>query len=292
MISRRKLIAAAALLAPLHGLRPALATPATGGLAREFALLEKTRGGRLGVAVLDTASGTLVSHRGNERFAMCSTFKFLLAAHVLARVDQGQELLSRRIVYPASELVRHSPVTEKYAGPTGISVGELCAATVALSDNTAANLLLDSLGGPLALTRFVRTLGDHVTRHDRREPELNVVQGDDPRDTTTPAAMAAAMRETLLGRALSPASRAQLGDWLVSTSTGDNRLRAGVPAGWRVGDKTGTGPNRETNDIAIIWPPTRAPWLIACYYVAAPGSAPGEREAVLAEVARLATRAG
>ena len=135
--------------------------------------LEWRHGGRLGVAVLDNAGVSVIAHRGDERFALCSTFKFLAAALVLARVDRKQESLTRRIVYARDYLVPYSPVTEKHAGESGLTVGEICEAAMTLSDNTAGNLLLDSFGGPAELTAYVRSLGDSVTRLDRREPELN-----------------------------------------------------------------------------------------------------------------------
>ena len=214
--------------------------------------LERRHGGRLGVAVLDSAGASVTAHRGDERFALCSTFKFLAAALVLARVDRRQESLTRRTVYARDYLVPHSPVTEKHAGESGLTVGEICEAAMTLSDNTAGNLLLDSFGGPAELTGYARSLGDSVTRLDRREPDLNEAKPGDPRDTTSPAAMIEVLRKTVLGTALSTSSREQLTAWLVANQTGDRRLRAGVPKGWRVGDKTGSGANNATNDIAVI----------------------------------------
>jgi beta-lactamase class A len=171
-----------------------------------------------------------------------------------------------------------------------MTVGALCEATMILSDNTAGNLLLDSFGGPAGLTAFVRSLGDRVTRLDRREPELNVVPPGELRDTTTPSAMLGLMHKLLLGEALSTGSRDQLIAWLIGNKTGDKRLRAGVPQGWRVGDKTGTGPAGEANDIGIIWPTGRAPLLVAAYYKSEQAN-PEARNAVLAEVGRLAASA-
>jgi beta-lactamase class A len=184
-------------------------------------------------------------------------------------------------------LVTYSPVTEKHTGGDGLTVGEICDAAVTLSDNTAGNLLLDSFGGPAGLTAFMRSLGDGVSRLDRWETELNEAAPGDPRDTTTPVAMLGILRETVLGTVLSAPSRGQLAAWLVANKTGDKRLRAGVPGGWRVGDKTGTGANNATNDIAVIWPPGRAPVVVAAYYAEARAS-DDERSAVLAEVGRLA----
>jgi len=257
-------------------------------LQYEIAGLERRHGGRLGVAILDSAGASVIAHRGDERFALCSTFKFLAATFVLARVDRKHESLTRRIVYGKDCRVQYSPVTEKHAGESGLTVGEICEAAMTLSDNTAANLLLDSFGGPAALTAYVRSLGDSVTRVDRREPELNEGRPGDPRDTTSPIAMLEILRKTVLGGALSTSSRDQLTAWLVANRTGDKRMRAGLPKGWRVGDKTGSGPNNATNDIAVIWPPMRAPIVVTTYYAEARASE-DQRNAVLAEVGRLAS---
>ncbi len=258
-----------------------------GELQKMLALLERRHGGRLGVAVLDTVGSKVIAHRGDERFALCSTYKFLAAAFVLARVDRMEESLTRRIVYAKDYLVHHSPVTEKHVGEGDLTVAEICEAAVTVSDNTAANLLLDSFRGPAALTAYIRSLGDSVTRLDRRETELNEAEPGDPRDTTTPVAMLETLRKTVLGTVLSTSSRERLTAWLVANRTGDKRLRAGVPSGWRVGDKTGTGSNNATNDVAIIWPPGRAPIIVAAYYAEARAS-DDERYAVLSEVGRLA----
>ena len=289
MLSRRTLLLGSVMALP--ALRPVAACGAGTDepLDKALAALEARSGGRLGAAILDGATGKLVGHRGDESFALCSTFKFLAAAFVLHRVDRGEESLSRQIAYDKGALVTYSPVTEKHAGE-GMTVGALCEATMILSDNTAGNLLLDSFGGPAGLTAFVRSLGDRVTRLDRREPELNVVPPGELRDTTTPSAMLGLMHKLLLGEALSTGSRDQLIAWLIGNKTGDKRLRAGVPQGWRVGDKTGTGPAGEANDIGIIWPTGRAPLLVAGYYKSEQAN-PEARNAVLAEVGRLAASA-
>ncbi|SDD27023.1 class A beta-lactamase [Belnapia rosea] len=280
-MKRRLLLAAGAALAAM----PARAADA-------LAALESRQGGRLGVAILDTGTGRALAHRGEERFPLCSTFKFLAAGLVLARVDRGEERLDRRVAYGPEALVPYSPVTGPGAEAGGMTMGAICDAAVTLSDNTAGNLMLDSFGGPAGLTAWMRGLGDPVTRMDRREPELNLVPPGDERDTTTPLAMIGLMRALLLGDALRPASREQLAAWLVACRTGDRRLRAGLPAGWRVGDKTGTGPEPDipTNDVAVAWPPGRAPILIAAYLLGARGSE-AERSAVLAEVGRIAAQA-
>jgi beta-lactamase class A len=253
-------------------------------LFKQFADIEKASGGRLGVGVLDTGNGRRAGHREDERFPLCSTFKFLAAALVLARVDQRKEQLERRIVYRRRDLVTHSPVTEKHADGTGMTVAQLCEATLTLSDNTAANLLLDSFGGPKGLTAFMRSIGDTKTRLDRFETALNEARPGDPRDTTTPAAMSRSMQKILLGGILTQPSRAQLLQWLDGNKTGDERIRAGLPADWKVGDRTGSGQNGTTNDIAILRPPGRAPILLSVYLTETT-AAPAARNATLASVA-------
>ena len=250
--------------------------------------IERSVGGRLGVAVLDTGDGRLHGHRLDERFPMCSTFKWLAAACVLNRVDAGQEQLDRRIRFGREALVSYAPVAEKHADGSGMTVGELCEAAVTVSDNAAANLLLKSLGGPAGLTRYLRTLGDTVTRLDRVEPALNESLPGDPRDTTTPRAMAEDLRAALLGDALRPESREQLVRWMQATRTNAHRLGAQLPEGWRLGSKTGTGARGSTNDVGVYWPPGRPPIVVAVYLTntRAPED---ERNGAIARVARAVT---
>ena len=262
MITRRQFAFGAVASAAFAG--PRDLARATEPLAAAFARIEKEARGRLGVAVLDTQSGMQSGYRENERFPMCSTFKLLAAAAILRRVDEGSERLDRRRRFDAKDLVVYSPVTEKHTAD-GMTLAELCDAAVTLSDNTAGNLLLGALGGPAGITAFARLLGDPVTRLDRIEPELNEAKPGDPRDTTSPAAMTANLRALVIGDALSAPSRAQLTAWLVANKTGDTRLRARLPAGWRVGDKTGTGGNGSNNDVGVLWPPGRAPILVSAY---------------------------
>lgn len=246
--------------------------------------LEKDSGGRLGVAALDTGSGQRMQWRGDERFRMCSTFKFLLAAAVLRQVELGKLALDRKIPIAAADMLPHAPFTQPLVGSSA-TVGQLCEATMTLSDNPAANLLFPLIGGPEGLTRFLRDNGDTVTRSDRTEPTLNRGADSDPRDTSSPLAQVATMRALLLGDALKPTSREQLTAWLIANKTGDKRLRAGLPAGVRVGDKTGTADNNN-NDLAIVWPQGRAPILIASYLQTTKLDDAG-RDAVHASVARL-----
>jgi beta-lactamase class A len=256
-------------------------------LIRSLAALEKERGGRLGVAVIDTSSGRSAAYRGDERFALCSTFKVLAAAAILARVDAGKEQLERRIRFEAKDVVVNSPVSKNHVGGDGMSLAEICEAAITLSDNTAGNLLLANLGGPEGLTAYARSLGDTVTRLDRNEPDLNGAIPADVRDTTSASAMLSDLRALIAGNALTSASRERLVDWLVGNKTGDARLRAGFPREWRVGDKTGSGERGTTNDVAVVWPSAnRSPLFVSVYLT---GSSPeaDHRNATLAMVARL-----
>jgi beta-lactamase class A len=254
--------------------------------AARIAAIETRIGGRIGVAALDTSNSRRVDYRANERFPMCSTFKFLAAAAVLKRVDEKKEKLEQFVPYGANEILEHAPVTQEHLKEGGMTLGALCAAAIEQSDNTAANLLLDAIGGPAGLTNFARNLGDNMTRLDRKEPELNSAILGDERDTTAPAAMCSDMQRLLLGDALSEAARRQLEDWLQRNETGGPMIRAGVPKDWVIGDKTGRGSNGATNDIAIMRPPGRAPILLAIYSVGSPATA-NDREAAIAEVAKI-----
>jgi len=232
--------------------------------SEEIARIERDCGGRLGVAIIDTLAKTGAGYHPDALFPMCSTFKLLAVAAVLKRVDTGKERLDRRIQIEAGNVV---PGSSRINAPVidGMTMAELCEAAMTYSDNTAGNLILASFGGPPALTAYARSIGDKITRIDRNEPTLNEAIPGDPRDTTTPASMAKNLVTLLLGNALSPASKERLTNWLIANKTGDTRLRAGMPAGWRVGDKTGTGERGSTNDVAIVWPPQRVPILVATY---------------------------
>ncbi len=197
---------------------------------------------------------------------MCSTFKLLASAAVLKRVDQGAERLDRTIAYGPSDLLEYAPIAKTHAAQGGMTLAEACAAAIDWSDNTAANLILQAIGGPTGFTQFARSLDDNVTRLDRNEPSLNTAIPGDERDTTSPRAMAEDMRRVLIGDVLSEASRRQLTAWLIGDKVGDKRLRAGLPLSWRIGDKTGSGDRGTTNTIAIIWPPERGPIIATVYY--------------------------
>ena len=251
-----------------------------------LAAIETRVGGRFGAAALTTESGQQIEYRAGERFPMCSTFKTLAAAAVLKRVDEKNDQLDRVVPYTEKDLLKYAPVTREHVHEGGLTLSALCAAGLIRSDNTAGNLLLKTIGGPAGLTRFARSLGDKQTRLDRMELDLNSAVPGDERNTNTPAAMLENLRALLLGDALSTTSRAQFETWLTENKTGGDLLRAGLPNGWRVGDKTGRGGNGAINDIAIIRPPGNAPIFLAVYSVGSTAS-PQSRRMAIADVARL-----
>jgi beta-lactamase class A len=257
--------------------------------------LEQDSGGRLGVCAYDPLSGRMVGHRLHERFGMCSTFKLALAGLVLREIDAGRLRYDEVLPYTTDDLVSHAPITTRYIKAGGMTVGALAKAAQMTSDNVASNLLVRRLGGPLRFTQLLRELGDTETRLDRYEPLMNLVPEGEHRDTTTPAAMARTASLFLTGSVLSDSGRALLTEWLVDTRTGMQRLRAGVPADWISGNKTGTGiadtmPNK-TNDILVAWPSRRTLLIVTAYYeadAAYPEFRPAD-ELVLAEVGRIAS---
>ena len=290
MVSRRTFTATIALA----GWLPALTLGRTDKIppwpADRLATLNKALGklevssqGRLGVALLDSASGQLASYRGDERFLMLSSFKTLAAAYILARSDRDEDKLTRRIPITEADLLEYAPVTRQHVGPKGMTLGELCEATVTTSDNTAANLMHRSYGGPQALTQFVRSLGDTVTRHDRFEPELNHPDATEPLDTTSPNAMSRTLDTLLFGHALKPKSQRLLQSWLLANTTGGKRLRAGLPAAWKVGEKTGTASSVGANDVGFVQAPGR-PALVASVYLETTAIPTPERDRVIATV--------
>jgi len=273
--------------AALAGAVSALANAATAAEASgQLAQIERQAGGRLGVFAIDTRNERSLAWRPDERVLMCSTFKLLAAAAVLARIDAGRERPDRPIAFSATDLLATSPVTGAHVKEGALPLEALCQAAVEESDNTAANLLLKALGGPEALTRFTRSLGDPTTRHDRYEIALNFADG--VLDTTSPRAMTSSARKLLLGDTLSPASRKKLEGWMRADKRGAKRIRAGAPKAWTGGSKPGTS-DVQTNDVAILRPPGRAPILVAAFYASPP--APLEaREAVLRQVGEAVAR--
>lgn len=302
-LTRRSALAAAAVQGAVSVLGwPATAQPQKRGggdappapakledLPAATAALERKTGGRIGLAVLDAGTRARADYRADERFPMCSTFKFLAAAFVLARADRGDEDLERRIQFGERDLVPpYSPVTRDRVHGQGMSLAELCEAAVTLSDNTAGNLVLASFGGPAALTGFTRSLGDDTTQLDRTEPDLNEAAPNDPRDTTSPAAMLELMRKILLNDVLAPHSRERLIGWMQRSPTGDARLKAGLPKEWRVAGKTGSGQNGSAAHVAVVWRPGEVPFLISVYMTGSKAPS-GRLNEALAETGRLVT---
>jgi beta-lactamase class A len=267
---------------------PAAATPERGAI--DLSSLEARHGGRLGFTVHDTGANRLLTWRGEERFVYCSTFKMYLAAATLLRVQSGEERLDRAIPITRADMVSHAPVTEPAIGST-LTVEQLMKAVVEVSDNPAANLLLKSLGGIEAMRGFYRGIGDDSTTVDRFEPEMNRLDGD--KDTISPFQSAANIGRLFVSSStpLSAASSDMVLRWMFDSPTGAARIKAGVPAGWRVAHKTGTGGYGPTNDIGLAYPPSGAPVIVAAYFHATSASTPAQREAVIADATRLSLQA-
>jgi beta-lactamase class A len=283
MLDRRNLLLGLAAL-PLAG--SALAQ--VEGAREAFTALRGRLGpgGRLGVAAMDSAGRTLFD--ADSRYAMCSTFKLPLAAAMLEGAERGRWALSEELAFGEADLLDNSPVTRAAIAAGRLSIEALCAAILEVSDNTAANTLLRKLGGPAALTAYIRLHGDGQTRLDRYEMELNSNIAGDPRDTTTPAAMLRLTRSILFGERLTQPGRIKLANWMARSVTGRNRLRAGLPAGWRVGDKTGTGANGAHNDVLFALPPGQPPLVLACF-ISGGDATPEVRSEIHAAVARFVT---
>ncbi|MFY1686217.1 class A beta-lactamase [Micromonospora sp.] len=236
------------------------APPSTADRNHAFRQLEERFDARLGVYAIDTGTGRTVEYRADERFAYCSTFKALAAAEILDGTTDAE--LDRVVRYSADDLVTYSPITEKHVA-NGMTLRAIADAAVRHSDNTAANLLLRRLGGPPGFRQKLRELGDGITEPVRSETALNEAKPGDRRDTSTPRVLARDLRAYVVGDALETADRDVLTGWLRGNTTGDELIRAGVPDGWIVGDKTGAGGYGTRNDIAVLWPPDRAPIVLA-----------------------------
>ncbi|MFH9063087.1 class A beta-lactamase [Streptomyces coeruleorubidus] len=262
--SRRTALALGAAAALSLGGGTAHALPATGGVTARLRELEREHTARLGVYARNLRTGRTVAYRADERFPMASVFKTLAAAAVLRDLDRDGEFLARRIRYTQDYVTKsgHSPVTQEHVA-TGMTVGELCDATIRFSDNTAGNLLLEELGGPTAITRFARSIGDGVTRLDRWEPELNSAEPWRVTDTTSPRAIGLSYARLVLGDALEPRDRARLTDWLLRNTTSTEKFRKGLPADWLLADKTGGGRHGGANDVGITWPPDGPPIVLS-----------------------------
>nr|WP_244590106.1 class A beta-lactamase [Xenorhabdus innexi] len=260
-------------------------------MVHQLTALEKSANGHLGVALINTADHSIIGYRANERFPLCSTSKLMAVSALLKKSETDEKLLNQRVHYKQADLVEYSPITEKHI-EDGMTLTELSAATLQYSDNTAMNLLLNQLDGPESVTTFARTLGDNIFRLDRKEPELNLVQPGDKRDTSSPQAMAESLYKLALGDALATNQRAQLVEWLQGNTTGNASIRAGLPKNWVVGDKTGRCDYGSTNDIAVIWPTeNRAPFVLVTYF-----TQPGDKNAkarpdILAEATRIMIQA-
>lgn len=268
------------------------ARPVAQAIFQQFDLsaLEARHGGRIGVAALDIGHAAALTWRGGERFVYCSTFKMYLAAATFLRVQAGQERLDRAIPITRADMVNHAPTTEPAIGST-LTIEQLMEGTVGLSDNPAANILIREMGGIEALRAFYRGIGDESTTVDRLEPEMNRLDGD--KDTILPVQSVRNMERLLVSAntPLNAESKALLTRWMVDTPTGPGRIKAGVPAGWTVAHKTGTGGYGPVNDIGVLTPPSGKPVVLAIYYHATRDSAPDVREGVIAEATRLALKA-
>ena len=261
MIDRRMLMTGLPLLA-------AAAPDRFSPLRRAITAVERSAGGPIGISLLDTHTGERFGHRANDRFPLCSTFKLLLAARLLHGADKGQWAMTERLPVTKADMLFNAPFTEKRIGGTA-SLLELAQAMAVLSDNPAANIALAKVGGPAALTAWLRSIADQTTRIDRNEPEMNNETLGDPRDTTTPTAMLATSRALVEGRILSPAARRTLFGWMQASKTADTMIRAALPPGWQEANKTGAGSWRARNIVSVITPPGRKPIWVAAYLFAA-----------------------
>ncbi|SDI05834.1 beta-lactamase class A [Paraburkholderia steynii] len=286
---RRSLLIALAA-GPVIGVRAQPASSVSVNLAarERFEQLEASSGGRLGVAALNTADGSYVGYRESERFPMCSTFKLLVVALVLKRSMAERSLLDERVRYGDADLVANSPVTKRHVGES-MTIGELSAAALQHSDNTAAKLLLTAVGGPEVLNQFALSIGDEWFDLLRGEPEVNASVPGDMRDTTTPRAMMLDVQKLLLADdVLGPQQREQLKAWMLGNVTGAARIRAAVPgSGWLVADKTGSGDYGTANDVAVVYPPSAAPFVVAVYFTGVMPKQTLPRDEVVVEAARI-----
>lgn len=257
-------------------------------IEEQLTTLEKNSQGRLGVALINTKDNSQVTYRGDERFAMASTSKVMAVAAVLKESEKQSGLLDNPITIKKTDLVPYSPITEKHLA-TGMTLAQLSAATLQYSDNTAMNKILDYLGGPSSVTQFARSINDVTYRLDRKEPELNTAIHGDPRDTTSPIAMAKSLQALTLGDALGQSQRQQLVTWLKGNTTGDHSIKAGLPKHWIVGDKTGSGDYGTTNDIAVIWPENHAPLILVVYFTQQEQNAKYRKD-IIAKAAEIVTK--
>lgn len=273
--------------------------------------LERLNRGRLGLALLNSQGTPLVSYRAEERFPLCSTSKLMMTAAVLHASMSEPDIMLKPIAITQQDMLSYSPITKAQVGKS-LSLRDLCAAAMQYSDNTAANLLMRQVGGPKGVTAFARAMGDNIFRLDRWEPELNTCLPQDPRDTSSPLAMAASLHAVCLqgqgtpsptGRTalLGAQQQQQLLAWLRGNTTGAERIAAGTPEKWQVGDKTGSGDYGTTNDVAIVWaanstttvpsaaqsPPQAPVYTLSVYFTQQKAQAP-MRADIVAQATRIA----
>jgi len=288
--ARRRSLLLAAIATPFTGMHmPAFSSnQKTNALNNQLAQLEASVYGRLGVAAINTGNGMRVQYRADECFPFCSTFKTIVAAAILKKSAADKDLLDKRIRYNKDEVTKsgYAPITQKHIAD-GMTITELCAATLQYSDNAAANLLMKELGGPAAVTAYARSIDDESFRLDRWEPELNSAIPGDERDTTTPAAMEKSLQRLTLGNALALPQRVQLVAWLKGNTTGSKRMLAGVSKDWIVGDKTGTGSYGTTNDAGVLWPANGGASIVAVIYFTQNVKDAAPRDDVIAAATRI-----
>ncbi|MGA9659655.1 MAG: class A beta-lactamase [Asticcacaulis sp.] len=295
MVSRRYLMAAGLATGAFVLSGCARKVDPDAHFTEQMSELQKRHGGRLGVAAMRLTAGPdikTLTFQADQRFAMCSTFKWVLAAAVLQQADQGRLSLGDRVPYGQKDLLSYAPVTKMHAAEGGMSLEALCLAAVSLSDNTAANLLLSRISGPQGLTAFVRGLGDKITRFDRNEPALNSNVAGDVRDTTTPDAMTGLLQTLFTTNVLKPDSLQYLKNWMVATRTGQARIPAGVPQGAVTGHKTGSGAGGAMNDVGVIWPAGNKPPVFLSVFTTGGTLDDDGREAIIADITRLVFTTG
>jgi beta-lactamase class A len=258
---------------------------AESNIQKNLSDLEKSAHGRLGISAIDTNNNYQIEYKDNERFAFCSVNKVIGVSAILKQNMKDKNLLQQKIKYQKKDIVDYSPITEKNAARE-MTISELCAAAIKYSDNTAINLLMKKLGGLDAVNRFARSIGDNQFRIDRWEPELSTAIPGDIRDTTTPLAMTTSFQKLTYGDVLAAPQHDLLITWLLENTTGNERIRAGVPKNWSVGDKTGTGEYGTTNDVAIIWPTNCKPIIMTIFFTQ-PIKSAKKRNDVLAKAAHL-----
>lgn len=251
-----------ALLLPLLLI---LSSLAFASIQQKLQIIEEKSGGQIGVSAIDTEMHHIIEFHSQKRFPFCSTFKVMGVAAILKASMKDDLLLQQTIHYQKKDLITYSPITEKHL-TYGMTISELCKATITTSDNTAMNLIMHILGGPTAVTEFARTIGDNKFNLTRWEPDLNSAIPGEKRDTTTPKAMRISLQKLLLGVVLNIKQRELLNDWLIHNTTGDRRIRAGVSDQWIVADKTGTGEYGTTNDIGIVYPLHCKPIVLSIFF--------------------------